>query len=870
MRTSLPSPTPLELPRVTVCTVTYNRRPLLPLLQSCLLAQDYPLPLLEWVIVDDSTGGALPDLEGAREAGIRLLWHELPQRLPLGAKRNLANDLSTGEVIVVMDDDDFYPSSRIRHAVEQLRNSGAAVAGCDRLPLLLLPEGNRWFSRPFGPTNATANSLAYTRHFLEEGHRFNPEAEQAEEPSFLANPDGTMPPLLQLNPFLSLICIGHGSNTVDKRTWIAAHSGVGFEPLPMDTPGFPGAAWLARYREALRLPSQVKPEEDSEDSAGAPHHASPWRVAVITPYHTEPLELIHRCHDSVRAQTVTCVHMLVADGPGRPEVLELPGRHIVLGMAHSDNTPRSIGALAAMNEGFDCIAFLDADNWLRPDHLERAIATQEEGGWDVVFSNRHIVFPDGQRLITPPAEDMDRSHADTSCMVIFAPAFASLALWAQMPQPYGPICDRLMFSELMARHRCGWTGLATLYFETWYVSHFLAAGRVPPLNAKFLPCQEERVWAEAAIRFRQRSATPVYPGAVSIAPAKPRLNLISILGAPTAGGDLLQWHLSRHFSFCGIRENQFLWHWLESIDADHRARHSGAEILAALAKGVRLSGAVLEREGHALPGMAEMLQLDRHYTPLEAYFRVLVALTPPEALTFSHRHGVVNVLDRSTTLPLAADLLFRCLPLHRALLVWRDPISQVAAWRSHQGRPRDPELLQKRESTLLEVTKRVLQSLLLPLEAAPVEQLHLVDASELQRNPEPVLAQACAFLGMGPNPAGATEALPGPTQTPSTSWHIREWEARSEKLAVELGLDAPWPPQDRDSDGVQNGLSPEELHWLETLLAPLEDWWVQGAGLAQAPSEPMDGDLGPLRPLQELVTALIKGLEHHGFKSQGK
>ncbi|MFN7678961.1 MAG: glycosyltransferase family 2 protein, partial [Cyanobacteriota bacterium] len=147
---------PAEPPMVSVCTVTHNRRPLLSMLESCLLAQDYPYSRLEWIIVDDSTSGPLPDLHAARQAGIRVVWHEPATRMTLGAKRNLANSLARGEVIVVLDDDDFYPPTRIRHAVEALAATGSQVAGCDRLPLLLLPECTRWLSRSYGPDNATA------------------------------------------------------------------------------------------------------------------------------------------------------------------------------------------------------------------------------------------------------------------------------------------------------------------------------------------------------------------------------------------------------------------------------------------------------------------------------------------------------------------------------------------------------------------------------------------------------------------------------------------------------------------------------------------------------------------------------------------
>jgi hypothetical protein len=101
------------------------------------------------------------------------------------------------------------------------------------------------------------------------------------------------------------------------------------------------------------------------------------------------------------------------------------------------NTPRALGALAAMHEGFDCIAFLDADNWWGPDHLSRAIATLAEGGCTVVFASRQIVFPDGRRLTRIPEEDQAQRLADTSAMVLFEPAFSSAGVPASGVNPQG-------------------------------------------------------------------------------------------------------------------------------------------------------------------------------------------------------------------------------------------------------------------------------------------------------------------------------------------------------------------------------------------------------------------------------------------------
>ena len=41
------------LPRVSICTPTFNRRPFFKGIIESILSQDYPHKLLEWVIIDD-------------------------------------------------------------------------------------------------------------------------------------------------------------------------------------------------------------------------------------------------------------------------------------------------------------------------------------------------------------------------------------------------------------------------------------------------------------------------------------------------------------------------------------------------------------------------------------------------------------------------------------------------------------------------------------------------------------------------------------------------------------------------------------------------------------------------------------------------
>jgi glycosyltransferase involved in cell wall biosynthesis len=209
-----------RLPSVSVCTVTFNRSRVLPLLEQRLREQDYPHSLIEWVVVEDSDDG----VSWAPSVGLPfpMTYRRFPEHLTLGRKRNLSHHFCAGEVIVYMDDDDYYPASRISHAVQKLRESEALMAGSTILPILFLPEHELWISGPFAGNHATANTFAFCRELL-KFTRYDDQASHAEERSFLA--DYTLP-MVQLDADKTILCMAHNANTFEKRKMIqnGAHS----------------------------------------------------------------------------------------------------------------------------------------------------------------------------------------------------------------------------------------------------------------------------------------------------------------------------------------------------------------------------------------------------------------------------------------------------------------------------------------------------------------------------------------------------------------------------------------------------------------------------------------------------------------------
>ena len=217
------------------------------------------------------------------------------------------------------------------------------------------------------------------------------------------------------------------------------------------------------------------------------------KAAVITPYYKESIQTLWRCHQSVLSQESDCRHFLVADGFPNDSIWEWDCEHLTLPAAHNDNgnTPRSIGALSAINRGYEVIFFLDADNWYTGDHVSEALKMKEENPKiDVAVLRRQIVLPDGT-MVPDDQEDIAKSHVDTSCYAFFESSFSLIPFWGMMPTFLSPMCDRFMFIAIKAKHfSLAWSAKKTVFFASNYRAHYINAGRVPPSKTNDVNMQE--------------------------------------------------------------------------------------------------------------------------------------------------------------------------------------------------------------------------------------------------------------------------------------------------------------------------------------------------------------------------------------------
>ncbi len=204
-----------ELPFVSVCTPTFNRRPFIESMFQCFRNQTYPLSRMEWIIVDDGTDKIQDLVEQSRISQIK--YFPIENKMKLGEKRNFIHSKTTGSILVYMDDDDYYPPERVDHAVDMLRiHKTAMIAGASEIYIYFKHIQKMYQCGPYGEDHATAGTFAFRRQLLNET-RYEDNASLAEERLFLKK---FTIPMVQLDPLKTILVFSHVHNTFDKRNML--------------------------------------------------------------------------------------------------------------------------------------------------------------------------------------------------------------------------------------------------------------------------------------------------------------------------------------------------------------------------------------------------------------------------------------------------------------------------------------------------------------------------------------------------------------------------------------------------------------------------------------------------------------------------
>jgi glycosyltransferase involved in cell wall biosynthesis len=202
---------------VSIVTITQKDRfDCLKILKELIEEQTYK-NILEWIIVEGSQN--IEDAEinktniKSLETSINIKYIPYDGNTILGQLRNKSNDESSGDYIVCMDDDDYYPKERIDHAVKTLKLSSNLIAGNNGCMLYDYILDKQFKSEIDCNNHSTNNCMAYKKAYL-KNHRYDNTKKIAEETSFT---NSFTEPMCQLDPKKTIIISSHDVNTCNKR-----------------------------------------------------------------------------------------------------------------------------------------------------------------------------------------------------------------------------------------------------------------------------------------------------------------------------------------------------------------------------------------------------------------------------------------------------------------------------------------------------------------------------------------------------------------------------------------------------------------------------------------------------------------------------
>jgi len=127
----------MDYPNVSILTPSYNRDNFLKLIQYNLTNMDYDKSKLEWCIIDDGKTPLFTDktLNETRNIlnPIKINYKYEKIKRDIGVKRNALVKMSKHKICIMMDDDDIYFPSYIKHSIETLKKNKVGLVGSNHM-----------------------------------------------------------------------------------------------------------------------------------------------------------------------------------------------------------------------------------------------------------------------------------------------------------------------------------------------------------------------------------------------------------------------------------------------------------------------------------------------------------------------------------------------------------------------------------------------------------------------------------------------------------------------------------------------------------------------------------------------------------------
>lgn len=197
--------------KVSVICPTYHRHMFIPVLIEQFNNQDYE-DEMELIIFDDSEEPY--PFDDIKKNSKIIYKHDNSKRYMLWEKRNILNEMSNGDIIVCMDDDDISLSNRISYSVDQLSNSNKKLlAGNSSIYIYDLLRSQLYLFEAKIKSFILNGTFAYKKQIINTNKYRKSKYNINEERLFTKN---YTTPYVLLDYSQTIICISHNANTVDK------------------------------------------------------------------------------------------------------------------------------------------------------------------------------------------------------------------------------------------------------------------------------------------------------------------------------------------------------------------------------------------------------------------------------------------------------------------------------------------------------------------------------------------------------------------------------------------------------------------------------------------------------------------------------
>ena len=173
---------------------------------------DYPKNKIEWVILDDSK----ESMEDIIPKDKRINYIHIPnEHYSIAKKRNLGADFASNEIILHMDDDDYYPPESILARVKLLlkyKDKGIKCVGCSEIGVYNMLNKNSILASD-GDTSLSEASMGYFKDFWRE-RPFNEEELEGEYRGFIF---GRFEQIMDIPYSFIIIAFTHKNNFTGLR-----------------------------------------------------------------------------------------------------------------------------------------------------------------------------------------------------------------------------------------------------------------------------------------------------------------------------------------------------------------------------------------------------------------------------------------------------------------------------------------------------------------------------------------------------------------------------------------------------------------------------------------------------------------------------